>query len=342
MPKRNTKPIIAVTTGDPAGIGPEIVEKLFAKWRPRRSRPVIIGAPAVFRSWLGRTPAIPVVDDPAAISAARAPVFLDTGCRDRYPRGKSSRGAGGHAGRAIELACGMARAGTIQGIVTAPISKRSLNLAGYEFAGHTEMLARKLGAPDCQMMMVYGGFRVVPLTRHLPLRAVARALSRGLIVTGLSVINEALKRQFRVARPHIAVAGLNPHAGEGGLLGQEEVDIIEPAIRLARRKGMRITGPVPADALFQSPPSGTFDAFVSMYHDQGLIPFKMLAKRRGVNVTVGLPVIRTSVDHGVAYDIAGRGIASEVSLRAAYRLAERLVVAQPAAPLLRPRGRGSL
>jgi 4-hydroxythreonine-4-phosphate dehydrogenase len=175
------------------------------------------------------------------------------------------------------------------------------------------------------MMMVYRTFRVVPLTRHLPLRSVRGVLSSEEILAGLHVVNDALVRDFGVVRPRLAVSGLNPHAGEGGLLGSEEGEVIGPALKRARKQGLQITGPVPGDALFQYAETGTFDAFITMYHDQGLIPFKMVSKRRGVNVTVGLPVVRTSVDHGVAYDIAGRGEASLRSLQAAYRLAEKLV-----------------
>jgi 4-hydroxythreonine-4-phosphate dehydrogenase len=175
------------------------------------------------------------------------------------------------------------------------------------------------------MVMVYRQLRVVPLTRHLPLRRVSAALSVDRIVSGLFVLDRALKGPFGIERPSIGLSGLNPHAGEGGVLGKEEIEIIGPALRALRRKGVRITGPVPGDVLFQQAQSGTFDALVAMYHDQGLIPFKMLARRRGVNVTVGLPVVRTSVDHGVAYDITGKGVASVDSLKAAYRLAEQLV-----------------
>jgi 4-hydroxythreonine-4-phosphate dehydrogenase len=175
------------------------------------------------------------------------------------------------------------------------------------------------------MVMVHRNFRVVPLTRHLPLKDVSKAVSPDALVTALRVVTESLQRDFGISRPRIAVSGLNPHAGDGGILGREEIEVIGPALRRARRLGLCAEGPVPADALFQKARDGTFDAFVAMYHDQGLIPFKMVSRRRGVNVTVGLPVVRTSVDHGVAYDIAGKGKASTESLREAYRLAEALV-----------------
>jgi 4-hydroxythreonine-4-phosphate dehydrogenase len=239
--------------------------------------------------------------------------------------GRDSRAGGQHAGAALDVACKLAKAGFVQGLVTAPISKRSLSLAGYRFTGHTELFAKYFGAPDCQMVMVHRNLRVIPLTRHIPVKRVASALTMDGIVTGLGVVDKALREQFGIPKPRIAVAGLNPHAGEGGVLGKEETEVIGPAIRRARRRGIDANGPFPADALFQNVQNGTFDAFVAMYHDQGLIPFKMVAKRRGVNVTIGLPIVRTSVDHGVAYDIAGTGRASVDSLRAAYQLAEKLV-----------------
>jgi 4-hydroxythreonine-4-phosphate dehydrogenase len=326
MTKQKQKPVIAVTTGDPGGIGPEITAGLFASYRPARSRAVIIGAAGVLEeSGL----AAPVVEHAGTSLHLRGQVsVVDNGCRARYRAGADSKGGGQHAGASLDVACRLARAGIVQAIVTAPISKRALNRAGYRFAGHTEFLARFFGAPDCQMMMVYRDLRVVPITRHIPLRRVSAILSSGRITTALRVVDDALRRQFGITQPRIVVSGLNPHAGEGGTLGTEEQNVILPAIRRARRGGLDVTGPQPADALFQTVGGGTFDAFLTMYHDQGLIPFKMLAKRRGVNVTVGLPIVRTSVDHGVAYDIAGQGIASTDSLLAAYRLAEKLTAGE--------------
>jgi 4-hydroxythreonine-4-phosphate dehydrogenase len=339
-----SKPVIAVTPGEPGGIGPEVTAHLFAEHPPARSTALIIGAHSVMTPWLERYGASPTLikttsrhpgaADLVATSSetigARgrrsSRVFLlDTGRRERYACGRDSRAGGRHSGFALDVACALASRGLVEGLVTGPISKRSLNLAGYPFTGHTELFARYFDTPDCQMVMVFRDFRVVPLTRHIPLSRVSEALTAEKIVTRLHVVNRALKEQFGVKEPHLAVAALNPHAGEGGVVGNEEIEMIGPALRRVRRQGIRITGPVPGDVLFQEVKSGTFDAFVVMYHDQGLIPFKMVSKRRGVNVTVGLPVVRTSVDHGVAYDIAGEGIAGIESLKEAYRLAERLV-----------------
>ena len=329
--KRQRKPVIAVTIGDPGGVGPEIVARMFTRWRPSRSIVLLIGSVRVLEPLLGsaggRVRMVEAQELGRAGDATRPGqiLVLDTGCRARYTVGRDSRGGGRHAGQALDIACQLVRDHRVDGLVTAPVSKRSLILAGYPFTGHTEMFAEYLGAPDCQMMMVYRKFRVVPVTRHIPLHEVSAALTADRIITALDVVGRALTTDFGISKPHMAVAALNPHAGEGGMVGAEEGETIEPALRRARRKGLRITGPVAGDSLFQQLESGTFDAFVSMYHDQGLIPFKMAARRRGVNVTVGLPVVRTSVDHGVAYDIVGKGIASTTSLEAAYRLAEKLV-----------------
>ncbi len=348
------RPVIAVTTGDPAGVGPEIVAHLFGDgFRARRALFVIVGAQSALRPWMDRygtvVTGVPAprreadLDERSRVAAAALEnhtktrggprVFLaDSGCRERYSLSKDSRGGGHHAGAALELACRLALHGWIDGLVTAPVSKNALGLAGYPYAGHTEMFRDVFASPDCQMFMIYKKFRVVPLTRHIPVSRVSKVLTREKVAAGLAAVNEALKQDFGVSRPHIAVTGLNPHAGDGGLVGREEIETIVPAIKWAQRRGMRITGPVPGDALFQTAADGVYDAFVSMYHDQGLIPFKMVSKKRGVNVTVGLPVVRTSVDHGVAYDIAGRGVASTDSLRAACRLAEELVYRRMGAP----------
>ncbi|MFQ5511226.1 MAG: 4-hydroxythreonine-4-phosphate dehydrogenase PdxA [Candidatus Krumholzibacteriia bacterium] len=326
---QQAKPVIAVTSGDPGGVGPEIVAKMFARHRPARSIALLVGSARVLQPLLeaagGRIAVIDGRDEGAVREHRGRVVVLDTGCRARYAPGRDSRGGGRHAGTAVEMACRLAARGLVDALVTAPISKRSLALAGYPFTGHTEMFADFFDAPDCQMVMVYRHLRVVPLTRHIPVSEVSRALSQERLVKALGVVERALRAEFGIPEPHIAVSALNPHAGEGGVVGREEIDTIQPALRRARRMGIHVTGPVAGDSLFQHAGNGTFDALVSMYHDQGLIPFKMAARRRGVNVTVGLPVVRTSVDHGVAYDIVGKGVASTASLKAAYRLAAELV-----------------
>jgi len=338
--------VIAVTVGDPAGIGPEITARLFAEFRPARSSAVLVGAPAAFGPWLERAgldgtpvyPVYPIYNDAAeaVAAAAAAPgtvVVHHTGVDDAFPIGADSEGGGRHAGEAVKRACELVNNWPVRAIVTAPISKKSLNLAKFRFSGHTEMLARYLNAPDCQMMMVYGNLRVVPLTRHLPLRDVSDSLNEESVATCIRVVAHALLGDFGIDAPRIGVAGLNPHAGDGGVLGVEEAAVIAPTLDRLRDEGIDVTGPVAADALFpqayrdfRDDPAGRgkYDAYIAMYHDQGLAPFKMLSQRRGVNVTVGLPVVRTSVDHGVAYDVAGRGVAETESLHEAYKLAEDL------------------
>jgi 4-hydroxythreonine-4-phosphate dehydrogenase len=269
---------------------------------------------------------------------------LDSGITARYTVGADSEGGGLHAGTAMRIACDLARARSVAGIVTPPASQKSFNLAHFDFPGHTEMLARYLNAPDCQMMMACRDLRVIPFTRHVPLAQVARDLRPERLEVCIRVTDEALRRDFKIARPRIHVAGLNPHAGEDGVIGTEDRDIIAPVIERLRKARLDVSGPYPADAMFQSAPlaarapdrtrragararSGKQlypDAYIAMYHDQGLVPYKMLAQKTGVNVTIGLPTPRTSVDHGTAYDIAGRGIAEDESLLEAYRLAEYL------------------
>lgn len=326
---------IAVTTGDPAGVGPEIVAHLFSGYTPAHSVAVLVGASGALASWMARFGLeCPVATSPDALQPAveggARVVVLDTGIEDEVPVGRDSRAGGVHAGSAIERACELVKNHAAGGIVTAPISKKSLNLGDFHYSGHTEMLARYLNSPHCQMMMVHENLRVVPMTRHVPLRDVPAEITRDRIIICIQEVARALHDRFGIVEPKIAVAGLNPHAGDAGLIGSEEVDVIGPTLAALRDDGVDVTGPLPADAMFQAAYEKAvagergYDAYVAMYHDQGLVPFKMAAQRRGVNVTVGLPVIRTSVDHGTAYDIAGRGIAETQSLRAAYELAESL------------------
>jgi 4-hydroxythreonine-4-phosphate dehydrogenase len=363
---RNTLPFIAVTSGEPGGIGPEIVAKLFGRHRPERSIALVIGAPDLFVRWRRRfrftPPVVNSIDEAREAvrhwsgrrGARPALLLMDTGVDAEYPIGQDSAGGGLHAGTSIRWACELARIRAVAAIVTPPASKKSLNLAHFDFPGHTEMLAHYLNAPDCQMMMARRDLRVIPFTRHVPLARVAGYLTADRLTTCIRVTHDALRSTFRIARPRIAVAGLNPHAGEDGVIGTEDRDVIAPVIERLRAEGIDVNGPYPADAMFQSAPAaanapermlggagGTrparserrtpkrapySDAYITMYHDQGLIPFKMLAQRRGVNVTIGLPTPRTSVDHGTAYDIAGRGVAEAESLLEAYKLAEAFVV----------------
>ena len=348
--------MIAVTSGEPGGIGPEIVARLFGRYRPDASVALVLGAPELFARWERRfrfrPPVVNSIDEAREAAGESGPrvLILDTGVRAAYSVGHDSEGGGLHAGTAIMMACELANNHSVGAIVTPPASKKSLNLGHFDFPGHTEMLARYLNAPDCQMMMARRDLRIVPFTRHVPIASVAPLVTPERLATCVRVTHEALRRDFHVRKPRIAVAGLNPHAGEDGVIGNEDRDIIAPVVAALRAEGIDVSGPHPADAMFQSapdavkaPPRGAvragsagstaratkrahyYDAYIAMYHDQGLVPFKMLAQRRGVNVTIGLPTPRTSVDHGTAYDIAGRGIAEADSLLEAYQMAESFI-----------------
>ena len=316
---------LALTIGDPGGIGPEIFAKLLDRGTlPEIAELVVIGAAdALLREVPALEERYGVVVDNAdeGIEEERFPLIVDTGSAVSVPVGKPTAEGGRISARSIEMAVELAKSKKVDGIVTGPVSKEALGMAGYRYRGHTEMLAALFGAPDCQMMMAAGDFKVLILTRHLPLREVAGKLSRDRIVTAIRVAGDALERDFGIERPRIAVAALNPHAGDGGLIGDEDERIVAPAVLELREAGLNVEGPFPADSLFHSQRRRGYDALVALYHDQGMIPFKMEAFDRGVNVTVGLPVIRTSVCHGTAYDIAGRSIADVGSLEAAVELA---------------------
>jgi 4-hydroxythreonine-4-phosphate dehydrogenase len=229
---------------------------------------------------------------------------------------------GGHlAMRAVERAVEACLAGTVDAMVTAPISKDAVQRAGFDVPGHTEFIAEKTGSPRPTMMMVAGGLRVGLVTSHIPLTEVPEAVTEEAILEKLRVIDASLRDDFAIEQPKIAVFGLNPHAGEGGAFGAEEDEVITPALRAARQEGFRVEGPLPADGFFGTQLDADYDAALAMYHDQGLVPFKALAFDHGVNYTAGLPIVRTSPDHGTAYGIAGKGMALPGSTRNALELA---------------------
>ncbi|HER44027.1 MAG TPA: 4-hydroxythreonine-4-phosphate dehydrogenase PdxA [Candidatus Eisenbacteria bacterium] len=322
---------IALTVGDPAGIGPEIAAALLASGTDYGADLVLIGSAAAMAAAAEKAGArMPSVigtadsaDGPALLDAFSPglPVMIDTG-RDRdFPAGGPSAAGGAISGEAVEKAALLASEGFVEGIVTGPVSKEALGLAGYSYRGHTDMLSAMLDAPDCQMMMVSPAMRIVILTRDIPLAGVPAALTRERLATGVRVTARALRELWGIEEPRIDIAALNPHGGDGGVTGTEERDIIMPAIEALAAEGIDARGPFPADTLFVSPGRRGCDAFVALYHDQGMIPFKMSGFDRGVNMTIGLPVVRTSVCHGTAYDITGRGEAESGSLAAALELA---------------------
>jgi 4-hydroxythreonine-4-phosphate dehydrogenase len=317
---------IGITMGCPAGIGPEIILRYFAETDNSAGfRAVVLGdkrilekcsaelrISAQLQSWL---PGSPVPDKciPIAEISALEPANVSWGRPD-----KATGMAMAHY---IEAGVKLAQQGVIQAIATCPIAKSSLNEAGYHFPGHTEMLASLTKTSTFAMMMAGSKLRVTLVTIHCPLREVAEKLSIAAVYSMIHTTHQALMIDFAIDEPRIAVAGLNPHGGEKKLFGSEEEQVIGPAIEQARTDNMNVSGPYPPDTVFFKAASGAFDAVVCMYHDQGLIPFKLLHFEDGVNITLGLPIVRTSVDHGTAYDIAGKGLASSRSLAEAVKLA---------------------
>jgi len=284
------KPRIALTVGDPSGIGPEVAAKAAAD---------------------------------ARVLAACEPVVYAPPRESHFAAGVLSAAAGRAAYDVIVRAVDDAKSGDVQAIATAPINKEAFRLAGLEWSGHTDLLAHLTAAPHVAMMFHSDALRVVLATVHVALADVPRLLTQSTMERTIALTARELPRFDKIA-PRIAVAGLNPHAGEHGLFGREEAEVIVPAIESCRARGIDVSGPFPADTVFVRARRGDFDVVVACYHDQGLIPVKLLAFGQAVNVTLGLPVIRTSVDHGTAFDIAGKGLADPESMIAAVLLAARL------------------
>jgi 4-hydroxythreonine-4-phosphate dehydrogenase len=308
-------PRLALTAGDPAGIGPEVVLKALAS-PDRPPVPVVVyGSAAVLLERALRL-GLPAPQD---LQARVVDVPLD----GPVELGRTSAAAGRAAARAVLRAVADARAGVVQALVTAPLNKESLHAAGHPWPGHTEMLAEAAGTPDVAMMFVGGGLRVALLTIHRSLRTVPDAVTPAEVRRVTRLVHRELPR-FGVRAPRIALCGLNPHAGEHGLLGAEEEQVLIPAVAEMRRDGLDVSGPFPADSLFVRARRGEFDAVIAAYHDQGLIPVKLAAFGHAVNVTLGLPFVRTSVDHGTGFDIVEKGIADASSLVEAMKVAVEL------------------
>ncbi|MFA7579849.1 4-hydroxythreonine-4-phosphate dehydrogenase PdxA [Castellaniella sp.] len=311
--------------GDACGIGPELIVQLFARGLPHPA--VVYGDAAT----LQRACAVAGLDDTLSIIALGHPGPGSTrstiGVLDRWhglppdlPWGRVDARAGQGAYEYLCHAIDDAQAGRLRALVTAPLNKEAMQLAGLKFPGHTEILAQRSGTSRYAMMLANDELRVLLVTIHIPLARVPEAISQGAELDAMRLAHLACL-QSGVAAPRIAVAGLNPHAGENGAFGTEEIRIIEPAIAQARAEGLDVSGPWPGDTVFMRARQGEFDIVVAQYHDQGLIPVKYLGLDTGVNVTVGLPFVRTSVDHGTAFDIAGKGVAQADSLAAAIRMA---------------------
>lgn len=328
------KPVVAVTMGDPAGIGPEVVLKALSHPAIKKvCHPMILGDWKVLQRthglrkgfprlicWQHGQPLLPLLQHDRAFVVCSLSSLSAKESRPGWPSK-----AGGHAAyRYIVVAAKLAMSGVADAIATAPISKSILRHAGYNYPGHTELLAELSRTAECRMMLIGKKLRVVLVTGHVGFAQVVRGLDRNGIRTTLELTHRCLRDFFGIQRPRIAVAALNPHGGEDGMFGDEEKEIIVPAVQSAQKKGVQAHGPFPADTLFHRAARGDFDAVVCMYHDQGLIPLKLHHFFGGVALTLGPPFIRTSVDHGTAYDIAGTGKADEISMKEAILLAARL------------------
>ena len=336
----SARPVIGITCGEPAGIGPEI--SIRAAWRLRDEiNAVLIGDAALLAMLASEIdPAIRLVatsvqavrNDGLPSFPAGLMVVIDCPLAANVVAGTLNPKNGGHVLNMIDIAIEGAQAGWLDAIVTAPLQKSTINDAGVPFTGHTEYLAEKTGTDQVVMMLAGGGLRVALATTHLPLKDVAGAITQESLARTLSILQAELRAKFGLAHPRIIVTGLNPHAGEGGYLGREEIDVIEPVLQAAQKTGMAVSGPYPADTLFQPKYLEQADCVLAMYHDQGLPVLKHASFGRGVNITLGLPIIRTSVDHGTALDLAARGLglADDGSMQEAIRVAAQMVAARTA------------
>jgi len=336
------RPVLAVTMGDPGGIGPEVIAKALADPELRRAAKFRVLGPARALEVAAQRAGLEAywwkVDHASALvdtTTVHEVVLLDYAADDLFPA-QANRLGGELSFRLVEDAIALARREPgdprrVDGIVTGPINKQAWSMAGHgRFPGHTELLTTRFNAKRSAMFFhapagegAPHGLNVILATVHLPLMDIRNVLTIGKVFDAIELGDEAC-RMLGIARPRIAVAGLNPHAGEGGILGDEETRLIEPAIRLAQENGIDARGPFPGDTIFNAALRGAYDLVVAMYHDQGLIPVKLLARDRAVNVTVGLPTVRTSPDHGTAFDIAGKDRADPGSMRSALELAIRM------------------
>jgi 4-hydroxythreonine-4-phosphate dehydrogenase len=322
-----TKPILVVTLGDAAGSGPELITKAFAEPEVRAvCRPVVVGDASTVRAALAITrvaSTVRVIErlaDAAGDDAVIDVIDLANVDPVRLERGKVSAGAGRAAYESIKRAVELTLGGDAEGIVTSAINKAALHAAGYRYDGHTELLAELCGSPKVTMMLVAGKLRICHVSTHVSLATAIERVRPERILQVIELAHHGV-RQLGVEKPHLAIAGLNPHAGEGGIFGTEEIEFIAPAIEEANRRGFRVSGPYAGDTVFFRTLQGEFDGAIAMYHDQGHVAAKMLGIWQGVNVTLGLPIIRTSVEHGTDFANAGKGTGDPRSLVQALKLA---------------------
>ncbi|WP_312515675.1 4-hydroxythreonine-4-phosphate dehydrogenase PdxA [Anaerospora sp.] len=321
------KPVIGITIGDAAGVGPEIIVKALAEKEVYNiCRPVVIGDLGIMKravSIVGKNLTCRAIDDvlSGGHEFGRIDVLDLNNLPEDLPFAQVDPRAGKAAYTYVETAVNMALAGKIAAIATAPLNKDAMNQGGCHFPGHTEILAHLSNTKNYAMMLTGGSLRVIHVSTHLSLRQACEKVKKDRVLKVIELADQAMKK-IGIKEPRIAVAGLNPHSGEGGLFGTEEIEEIIPAIESAKTLGLNVTGPVAPDTVFyRAAVKKDFDIVVVMYHDQGHIPLKVLGFEEGVNITVGLPFIRTSVDHGTAFDIAGKGVANHMSMLESIRLA---------------------
>jgi len=326
-----TLPLLGITMGDPAGIGPEVIAKAAAdKTLRKMCQPIVIGSLPVMertikslklklKAWDIHSHKPPPKHE--GVIAVLDPLDTPLG---KFTPGVAAAETGGASVAFIKKGVELAQLGCIDGIVTAPINKEAINLAGCRYPGHTELLADLTRAKESGMMIIGGPLRIMFVTTHVSIKKLPTLLTQAKIEKGIRLAHLALTHLFGIQQPKIGVAALNPHAGEHGLFGDEEARVVLPASRAARAQGILASDPLPADTLFGKAAKGQFDGVVALYHDQGLIPLKLVAFGSCVNLTVGLPIIRTSVDHGTAFDIVGKGVADPGSLLEAIKLAVRI------------------
>lgn len=327
-PSTTALPLLGITMGDPAGIGPEVIAKAAVdRSLPSLCRLIVIGSAAVMDQAI-RHLRLPLTIRPIESPLSFQPLEGTLAVLDPldnplgpFTPGIASAVTGAASVSFIKTAVELALAGSLDGIVTAPINKEAINLAGCHYPGHTELLADLTHTQESGMMIVGGPLRVMFTTTHIAIKDLPASLTQAKIERAIRLAHSALTDLFGIKHPRIGVAALNPHAGEHGLFGDEEARVILPASQAARAQGIEASDPLPADTLFGKAAKGLYDAVVALYHDQGLIPLKLVAFGRCVNLTVGLPIIRTSVDHGTAFDIVGKGIADPGSLFEAIKLA---------------------
>lgn len=322
------KPIVAVTMGDASGIGPEIIVKAFLNSEIQNTvRPVVVGDARIMKTALKFAKGVPLeinsirtIDEANFTKGVIDVIDLSNLEPSRIKIGQICAPCGKAAVEYLEKAIKLAMSKEVDAIATAPINKEAIHKAGHKFKGHTEILAARTKAKNYAMMFVSDAFWVMLVTTHLPLKDVSRNINKKKVLRTIKLAHEFLYH-IRGKKPKIGVAGLNPHAGEGGIFGKEEKKAIKPAVDEAARLGINVKGPISPDGIFYLANVGVFDIVIAMYHDQGLIPLKLLSFNRSVNVTVGLPIIRTSVDHGTGFDIAGKGWANPTSLIEAIKVA---------------------